>query len=290
MEIDADGTNNPHHISVINALVYGAAGKGAGGATSFLLRSTSAAHIGGNRFANLKVTGGGITDFNHTFYIQSSDNILENLDISDFSGAAIQVYNGNGGSSQRNIIRGNKIHDARSGMPSGSRHWAIVPYGGNVIGTQIYNNLIYNIPTNGGGTTGIEVGGNPSNTSAWNNTITKVAGYAITFSGTGNVAVNNITFGNSNNVISGPVTKDHNLEGVDPKFVDPMSNNYQLQETSPAIDTGNTIAAFSTDITGILRPQGMAWDIGSYEFPVVAPPLPGCTCTCNCAVVPGVSK
>lgn len=40
-----------------------------------------------------------------------------------------------------------------------------------------------------------------------------------------------------------------------------------LTSRSPAINSGaNMSASFSTDINGVARPQGAAWDIGAYEF------------------------
>jgi hypothetical protein len=59
-------------------------------------------------------------------------------------------------------------------------------------------------------------------------------------------------------------TGDHSLS-VDPKFIDPTSRNFQLDETSPLIDAGTTIDAITNDIVGVNRPQGNAYDIGAYE-------------------------
>lgn len=52
---------------------------------------------------------------------------------------------------------------------------------------------------------------------------------------------------------------------ADPQFVDPVNDKYQLQSSSPAIDTG-TSTANKWDILGVSRPQGQDWDIGAYEF------------------------
>jgi len=50
--------------------------------------------------------------------------------------------------------------------------------------------------------------------------------------------------------------------------------NFKLQIGSDAIDAGTDLSftGFSTDKDGISRPQGVAWDIGAYEYVEVAPP------------------
>jgi hypothetical protein len=55
-------------------------------------------------------------------------------------------------------------------------------------------------------------------------------------------------------------------------FVDPANNNYALKAGSPAIDAGVTLPQVPTDILGVTRPQGLAYDIGAYEL--VAPSTP----------------
>jgi hypothetical protein len=36
--------------------------------------------------------------------------------------------------------------------------------------------------------------------------------------------------------------------------------------SDPEVDAGTAIADFNTDINGFTRPEGIAWDIGAYEF------------------------
>jgi len=67
-----------------------------------------------------------------------------------------------------------------------------------------------------------------------------------------------------------------NQIGADPKFVNTSSYDFHLQSGSPAIDSGITLAAVTTDIDGIARPQGTALDLGAREYassPVVNPPV-----------------
>jgi len=57
----------------------------------------------------------------------------------------------------------------------------------------------------------------------------------------------------------------HSLK-VDPLFVNPSNGDYHLQAQSLAIDAGTTLAQVTTDLDGNPRPQGVAYDIGAYEF------------------------
>ena len=52
---------------------------------------------------------------------------------------------------------------------------------------------------------------------------------------------------------------------ADPLFVSTASRDFRLQTASPAIDAGvNT--SLSQDYGGVLRAQGLAYDIGAHEF------------------------
>ncbi|HEU0035935.1 MAG TPA: choice-of-anchor Q domain-containing protein [Kofleriaceae bacterium] len=65
---------------------------------------------------------------------------------------------------------------------------------------------------------------------------------------------------------------DNALE-VDPEFVDPAAFDFQLQPSSPAIDTGAAIeGAPDHDALGVMRPQGAGFDLGAYERATGSPP------------------
>ena len=51
----------------------------------------------------------------------------------------------------------------------------------------------------------------------------------------------------------------------DPNFRDPLSD-FRLNSTSPCIDAGTTINAPTNDLSGKIRPSGIAPDIGAYEW------------------------
>jgi hypothetical protein len=48
-------------------------------------------------------------------------------------------------------------------------------------------------------------------------------------------------------------------------FVNAAGDDYHLAAGSPAIDTGASIGAVTTDRDGVSRPQGTAYDVGAVE-------------------------
>ena len=65
-------------------------------------------------------------------------------------------------------------------------------------------------------------------------------------------------------------TEDHGVNGGEPRFTNPSSNDFHLMPGSPAIEKGTALTGLYYDMDGNLRPQGANWDIGAYEtvFPV----------------------
>lgn len=69
------------------------------------------------------------------------------------------------------------------------------------------------------------------------------------------------------NVFSDPLFINANdVDGADNIFAT-ADDGFSIGNTSPAKNTGLTVAAITTDITGLARPQGNAYDIGAYERP-----------------------
>jgi hypothetical protein len=94
-----------------------------------------------------------------------------------------------------------------------------------------------------------------------------------------------------------------NLIVGDPKFVNSSGADFHLLAGSPAIDAGLSLNAPNNDFDGNVRPQGLGYDIGAYEFvsgatptsiltptPTVQPtatPMPTSTLTPTSTIKPG---
>jgi IPT/TIG domain len=60
---------------------------------------------------------------------------------------------------------------------------------------------------------------------------------------------------------------DTSAINLDPNFVGAGVFNFQLQNGSPCIDAGKNVATVvSRDLYGVLRPQGLGFDIGAFEY------------------------
>ena len=126
-------------------------------------------------------------------------------------------------------------------------------YGNATTNVQIINNIIVGI-------SGRKVNSNTSNTNhviAYNSFF---GGNAPTLSGTGIVAASSI-----NNLTT------------DPKFInpsiDPSVADFQLQTSSPAVNSALTFSAVTTDFGGATRPLGAGPDRGAYEIAGAVTPV-----------------
>lgn len=54
-------------------------------------------------------------------------------------------------------------------------------------------------------------------------------------------------------------------------FVDAANNNYHLSTGSTAINSGTTVAVCASDLDGVIRPNGAAYDMGAYELDMTTP-------------------
>ena len=92
--------------------------------------------------------------------------------------------------------------------------------------------------------------------------------------GTGNVAYNNVVYGNGRNLYSDPTPSGATIldfgrgnTTADPLFVNRGAWDLRLQAGSPAIDTGLNAFSPTLDRVFMARPQGATPDVGAYERP-----------------------
>jgi parallel beta-helix repeat protein len=213
----------------------------------------------GNHFVNLNVHEVGTnhpgSECGYAFYINSSNNIIENSHLHDNGRWAVHIYNGYTGKANNNIIRNNQIYrNALKGIGGGA---VIIGVGDS---NMLYNNIIWNNRENGIWTKG-------SNSKIYNNTVYGNGKDGIYASnGSGHVIRNNIVYQNGVNIknVTGAMVS-HNLI-TSPNFVDPLANDFRLQVGSPAIDRGVMLSEVKTDFASVSRPKGTAYDIGAYEY------------------------
>jgi parallel beta-helix repeat protein len=264
--------NNPHHIRLKNAEVIAGAIGGSGAVISG--GHTLIGAIGSNEFINLTIHGGGLPGLcgyqcnSYGIYVAGPNNLVDGCNIYNTSAAGIQVYNASGDPPNGNVIRNTRIHDITT-TGSLNQVWGIMVAGNN---TQLYNDIIWNIKigANNPGNAGITIGDGQSNNLIANNTIYNDSNTGIYVgNGSSNTVQNNIVYQvtGSPYIDTGSGTvQATNLFGVNPLFVSPPTNNFQLQSASPAINAGTPISVVTTDINGVPRPQGSPYTIGAYQY------------------------
>lgn len=155
---------------------------------------------------------------------------------------------------------------------------------GSVSGGEVYGNVFENYAV-GNGVVGF--GELEYNWKVYNNTFIKSTLYngGIKFSGTGNVAYNNLWVGYTSTIAFEGVTHDYNsfsgasafdeAHGVADVpttiFTDYDNGDYTL---ATATDDGTTLPSpYNTDRTGAVRGNDNVWDRGAYEFDSGATPI-----------------
>lgn len=79
---------------------------------------------------------------------------------------------------------------------------------------------------------------------------------------------NNLWYNHNNPLLSTPnlpVTESDGIYGLEPGFIHLANGNFRLNSSSPGIYSG-TVSEFGIDFDGYFRPDGMATDIGAFEF------------------------
>lgn len=214
-------------------------------------------------------------NYNHGIQIAGSSTIADNNSVQNNGGAGIYVFDQGSVSVSANIVRNNRcfsngaIYKANNGFANYFLTTGVWLSSGT--GNIAYNNIIANHQ----GAAGLYIVTNSTNSKAYNNTIyaCEARGIVTGATSTGTVLQNNICWLNTVDAILDTGTSSSlitNLIGIDPKFVDAAALNFSLQGISPAIDAGTATTNVTVSITGIPRPQGNNYDIGAYEYFLVA--------------------
>ncbi len=179
-------------------------------------------------------------------------NVINNIKVFD---AAVS-YSDTWGTPSYVVFRNNSVSNVTT---SGHTGTCLVVYSGSNL--DFYNNVFYNCAGSG---YGMDITSS-SATNISNNAIV-TGGVNTHFSGT-HTAINNAYSGSwsgaCTNCVSGLTSSD---------FVDVAGQNFFPSTASKLKDAGTTIASFATDYLGRARPEGSAWDIGSYEYTLDSTP------------------
>jgi Right handed beta helix region len=220
--------------------------------------------IGHNEYIGGKVHDSGtLANNDHGFYLGSSYNLIDGVEIYSNCCFGIQIYTGDSHVATSNTIRNNVIHNNDT---CGSGRGGILV--GNAADTLVYNNIVYNEEE------AINAYKSSSNTQIYNNTLYNNSTFGIGVqdsSVTGAKIKNNIVYQGSGIYDSGSGTIISNNLLTDPKFINPSAHNFSLQAGSSAIDRGVAISAVPNDFGGMPRPQGAGYDIGAYEYHTSSP-------------------
>jgi parallel beta-helix repeat protein len=254
VKINYGGGGHAHHIRLVRCEVMNAPRQG------ILVTDDDPAGmlVTGNEFIDLVVHDNGATDFDHGFYISTSENLVEGCEVYRNAGWGVHVYNGTNPGASRNVVRNNRVYD---NARAGNRGVGIGIYEGT--GTVAYNNLVW------GNQIGINLDYTVQDAGAFNNVVFANAneGIVVGSGATGSLIQNNIVYQNGSGITdagSGTVSGT-NLVDTDPQFVDGPGHDFPLLATSPAIDQGTTVATVAADFDGVARPQGTEYDIGAFE-------------------------
>ena len=210
-------------------------------------------------------------------YFGAASSLVDGNTFYNCTGYALHFYSNGSTGVQNNVVRNNIFYNnyIDDGQRGNSGSTIVLSTGGNSL---VYNNIIYNTPS----AKHIYAIEEHDNDQIYNNTIYNNHGIGIfLYPGSSGVIVqNNLIYANERDDVvdqgSGGGIITNNLVGVNPQFVNAPAGDFSLNAGSPAIDAGVMVSAVTTDIKGISRPQGAAYDIGAYEF-TGSPPLPAPT-------------
>jgi hypothetical protein len=206
--------------------------------------------------------------------------LIEHSRIHDIAGSGIRFWLS---PATGNIVRANEIHDIGTHA---------IRFSSSTIDNAVHGNRIWNASLTDAGTAAISMAG-PSD--VFNNVIFAGGGYGIRSESETHKFYNNTIYGNAgaairvfpslgievrNNIMranaalfsysgtdaaSSGVVESDNLTSSEPAFVAPGDGDFRLAAGSPGVDEGATLLEVTEDADGVLRPRGLAYDIGAYE-------------------------
>ena len=200
----------------------------------------------------------------HGIYVIGTNSTFTNNVIYNNSGSGIQQYDAGQGL-DNNVYANNILYDNNTWSTHGLYNLQL----GAGDNTLAYNNVIYNTNAEQYASNCLGVRFiSPTNTKVYNNTISGCdVGVEVGSDSSHATIKNNIIYQASTNIWdSGTSTILSTNLTTDPKFIDTASNNFHLQPSSLAINTGLSLPEVPCDFNGNARPAGGAYDIGAYEY------------------------
>jgi parallel beta-helix repeat protein len=166
------------------------------------------------------------------------------------------------------IIRNNFMEGMNESSGQGISVWSMAS------DVLIYNNVIVNSPQ-----PGIRHNGQAD---FYNNTIVNTGGITSSEEGTNNYINDDYDYGLNTAGFEGPFDDPTWPSSPNPQLVPDFTRAraFRLTSGSPLIDLGVAISEVNDDLDGVERPQGLAYDIGAFEYQVDGPhptPTPAST-------------
>jgi hypothetical protein len=232
--------------------------------------------VGGSNheFINIKVYNNGLypgyTNSNG-MYMTTDSSVIDGGEFYDNECFGVRFWDSGAGSADNNIVMNAKIY--RNGRNGGPDRDIICGSGGGGINLGQVNNKAYNNIIYDGNWWGIQSQNNDSGSKYWNNTLYDNQNGVDLQESLNAEYINNISYNNDSCDLcttgASGLTESTNLTGTNPSFANAAGGNFHLTSSSTnAIDQGTdlTSSGVTADFEGNSRPQGLAYDIGAYEF------------------------